>query len=333
MAEVSLISCVVLMAAALAWILMHRPAVLGETWPKLMPGSAAEQSAQSDASLPAGGAGSAVAAAPAASEAEAMASSPVLPAEADSAPTATGATRASASDSSAAAGDTLPLRAAARQGAASMQSQLAGASPRVPVADGLSPSDASGKPSSATPPATLDHLPNRAAGGGPAESLAGDGSRTAAMEVADGSRPADVVPPAARAVGSGGAQVELPGVQAEAARLPVGAAVGSLTAQRLAATREWLAGADDSHFSIQLLLTDFASRDNLESFLRERRDAGEVNNYYVFETRIRSNIWYGVLYMEYASFGAAKAALEELPEEFRFHQPFIRNVRDIATLG
>ena len=67
--------------------------------------------------------------------------------------------------------------------------------------------------------------------------------------------------------------------------------------------------------------------------MRERHDAGEVDNYYVFETRIRSNIWYGVLYKEYASFGAAKAALEELPEEFRNHQPFIRNVRDIATLG
>jgi len=61
--------------------------------------------------------------------------------------------------------------------------------------------------------------------------------------------------------------------------------------------------------------------------------AGEVDNYYIFETRIRSNIWYGVLYKDYASFAAAKAALEELPDEFRDHQPFIRNVRDIATLG
>jgi septal ring-binding cell division protein DamX len=109
--------------------------------------------------------------------------------------------------------------------------------------------------------------------------------------------------------------------------------VGPLTEARLAATRDWLASADDRHFSIQLLLTDFARRANLETFLRARQDAGEVDDYYVFETRIRSNTWYGVLYKEYASFGAAKAALEELPEEFQYHQPFIRNVRDIATLG
>lgn len=214
-----------------------------------------------------------------------------------------------------------------------MRSQSAGTSPKVPLADGSSPSDAPGKPSSATPAATLEHLPYRTDGDGPVERLAGDTRQAAAMGVAGGSRPVGAAPPVAPAGDGGGAQAEPSAVQAETARVPVGEAVGPLTAERLEATREWLAAADDSHFSIQLLLTDFASRDNLESFLRERRDAGEVNHYYVFETRIRSNIWYGVLYMEYTSFGAAKAALEELPEEFRFHQPFIRNVRDIATLG
>jgi septal ring-binding cell division protein DamX len=118
-----------------------------------------------------------------------------------------------------------------------------------------------------------------------------------------------------------------------AARAAPGEEGGSLIEARLAATRQWLQSANDGHFSIQLLLTDFARRDNLENFLRERRDAGEMNDYYVFETRIRNNIWYGVLYKEYSSFAAAKAALDELPEEFRYHQPFIRNVRDIATLG
>lgn len=119
----------------------------------------------------------------------------------------------------------------------------------------------------------------------------------------------------------------------EESSLPVGEALGPLTEARLVATRDWLQAANDQHFSIQLLLTDFARRANLEKFLRERQSAGEVEDYFVFETRIRSNIWYGVLYKEYPSFAAAKAALEELAEEFRYHQPFIRNVRDIATLG
>ncbi len=119
----------------------------------------------------------------------------------------------------------------------------------------------------------------------------------------------------------------------EDSSVQVGEALGPLTEARLVATRDWLQVADEQHFSIQLLLTDFARRANLEKFLRERQSAGEVEDYFVFETRIRSNIWYGVLYKEYPSFAAAKTALEELPEEFRYHQPFIRNVRDIATLG
>ncbi len=115
--------------------------------------------------------------------------------------------------------------------------------------------------------------------------------------------------------------------------VPVGEALGPLTEARLVATRDWLQAANEQHFSIQLLLTDFARRANLEYFLRERQAAGEVDDYFVFERRVRSNVWYGVLYKEYTTFGAAQAALEELREEFRYYQPFIRNVRDIATLG
>ena len=107
--------------------------------------------------------------------------------------------------------------------------------------------------------------------------------------------------------------------------------VGPLTRERLVATRQWLRDADGAHFSIQLLLTDHAQRANLERFLRERHLAGEIADYYVYQTRIRRRVWYGVLYREYASFGAAKAALDELPDEFRRHRPFIRNVRDIAS--
>ena len=82
----------------------------------------------------------------------------------------------------------------------------------------------------------------------------------------------------------------------EESSVQVGEALGPLTEARLVATRDWLQAANEQHFSIQLLLTDFARRANLERFLRERQSAGEVEDYFVFETRIRSNIWYGVLY-------------------------------------
>jgi type II secretory pathway predicted ATPase ExeA/septal ring-binding cell division protein DamX len=113
----------------------------------------------------------------------------------------------------------------------------------------------------------------------------------------------------------------------------VPADVGPLTGARLLATRDWLQRAEGGHFSIQLLLTDFTRRDNLEAFLRDRQLAGEIEHYYVYETRIRSRVWYGVLYRDYATFREARGALDTLPPELRLHQPFIRNVRDIAAMG
>jgi len=157
------------------------------------------------------------------------------------------------------------------------------------------------------------------------------------VAVAPSEPAADPVPAPSVAVSAGPAEEPAPAVAVAVvsrdAPVAVGPEVGPLTEARLAATRDWLQSANDRHFSIQLLLTDFARRANLEKFLLERQAAGEVEDYFVFETRIRSNVWFGVLYKEYPSFGAARDALEELPEEFRYHQPFIRNVSDIATLG
>ena len=106
-----------------------------------------------------------------------------------------------------------------------------------------------------------------------------------------------------------------------------------LVEQRLLATARWLQSADSSHYSIQLLLTDVGRRQNLEDFLRERELAGELEHVYVYETVINNRSWYGVLYREYPSFTAARRALEKLPASLSRHQPFIRNVRDVAALG
>jgi MSHA biogenesis protein MshM len=168
---------------------------------------------------------------------------------------------------------------------------------------------------------------------------AGENSLAAAEEIAvaredAGQSPSTAARPIADTVGTGSSAAGADEVASSVpARITTIEGPGPLTEARLAATRDWLESADQRHFSIQLLLTDFARRGNLETFLRARQSAGEVDNYYVFETRIRSVTWYGILYKEYASFSAAKAALEELPDEFRDHQPFIRNVRDLATLG
>ena len=110
-------------------------------------------------------------------------------------------------------------------------------------------------------------------------------------------------------------------------------AATSLVAQRLQATRLWLSRIDGSHYSIQLLLTDISRRENLEVFLRGREQAGELDDVYVYETVINRRTWFGALYRQYSSFSEARRALEKLPPELSLHAPFIRNVRDISTVG
>jgi MSHA biogenesis protein MshM len=346
LAEFTLASGVVLIVAAVAWTLMHRSEALGQRWQKLFRGAGTAQSEQVVASPGTAAGEIAAAAAAPVSQNPVTAQSPLPAADAGSAPMATSAPDGSTSIASATAGVSEPPGADAPASEAGMHIQSARALPSVPIADGgsrLLLSDTLSKPpqsradaapvDSSAPAAeqadpiaevevARDPLENSGPPSAQATSVTStSGPQSMAQSADSGAEPADA------------GQAEAPIFQAEAPRMPVVEGIGPLTAERLAATRAWLATADDRHFSIQLLLTDFARRANLERFLRERRDAGEVDNYYVFETRIRSNVWFGVLYKEYASFGAAKAALDELPEEFRYHQPFIRNVRDIATLG
>lgn len=112
-----------------------------------------------------------------------------------------------------------------------------------------------------------------------------------------------------------------------------GGVSSSLVEQRLSATRDWLRSVSGSYYSIQLLLTDTTRRQDLEEFLRNRERAGELGNVYVYETVINRRTWFGVLYRAYPTFSAARRALQRLPPDLSLHEPFIRNVRDISTLG
>ena len=312
--ELSLISGLILISAVVAWTFIQRSDGFGERLQKLLPGGAfreISQPAETPAAIPAAilaetpaaiPAGT-PAAIPAAMPAPAAASEPL--AEAVPAPAETAA---------------APMAEARVQPTAAVQPDV-NLQPMVPVADGgswLQLSDTLSQPP-APEPRQAAQLTEVAAD----------------VAVAPSEPAADPVPTPSVAVSASPAEAPVPVVAVVSRDVPVavGPGVGPLTEARLAATRDWLQSADERHFSIQLLLTDFADRTNLEEFLLERQAAGEVENYFVFETRIRSSVWFGVLYKEYPSFDAASDALEELPEEFRYHQPFIRNVRDIATLG
>jgi type II secretory pathway predicted ATPase ExeA/septal ring-binding cell division protein DamX len=319
LAEICLASGVLLIAAAVAWTFVQRPDAVGEQLRRWLPGGAPQQSTEvvRDEGRPGAESGgdAASAAGPPAMAGSGQAVIEPAVASANSSAGTQGGTQAEPEARNSDAGVRL---ASAPAVAIPDAGQLA-------LSDTLSTPPASDGEASAAK-ATPD------AGGDDAREPAGSIGETPESLFASESPPAAGVAEAPQALAST-AQEAAAGAAGEP-WLPEGRGdVGPLIEARLAATRDWLASADGGHFSIQLLLTDFARRANLERFLREREAAGEVDDYYVFETRIRSNLWYGVLYKEYASFSAAKAALEELPEELLDHRPFIRNVRDIATLG
>ncbi|TDJ14191.1 MAG: ATPase [Gammaproteobacteria bacterium] len=336
--EFSLISGLVLIVAAVSWTFAQRSDAVSERLGQWLPGGATQTMPQPAANQEQSG-----------DQANAVA----MP---ESAPTNRQAVLAADASSSAVADD-RPLASVAagsgviarttgatdgqsreQDGGSGTQAQAASAPPPMPIAMGgsrlvLSDSLSQPPPSDArmieqTSTDAPDAIAPAAGAGEPSSAGLAPLPERAAEPVA-----VAVVAPSSDQEAIDQETVETIASPVEESSLPVGEALGPLTEARLVATRDWLQAANDQHFSIQLLLTDFARRANLEKFLRERQSAGEVEDYFVFETRIRSNIWYGVLYKEYPSFAAAKAALEELPEEFRYHQPFIRNVRDIATLG
>ncbi|GMQ77021.1 MAG: hypothetical protein BMS9Abin01_2328 [Gammaproteobacteria bacterium] len=357
--EISLITGLTLIVAAVAWTFVQRSDAVSEQLRQLLPGGAAQQITQPAANQGQPGDAMPVAAMPRPSQTDAQTAG-----SAGESPLATD------SDAIAAATAAADIEFGAQDDGSPTQAPSVTARPVVPVASGgsrLVLSDSLSKPpqpdsrplvgiSMAEPESaaagvqpssdTAASMPLQAADSvtpAPASGAEDRAARAVDQEVdesRDGrgrAKQAGIVPDnplhSRRPWRSDARADETTAAVTEETRVPEGGDVGPLTEARLAATRDWLRSADDRNFSIQLLLTDFARRASLEKFLRERQSAGDVDDYYVFETRIRSSIWYGVLYKEYDSFGAAKAALEELPEEFRYHRPFIRNVRDIATLG
>ncbi len=116
---------------------------------------------------------------------------------------------------------------------------------------------------------------------------------------------------------------------------PAAAEVSSseLMAARIEATRQWLARVDDSHYSIQLLLTAQSQRRHVEAFLEQQYREGEIDQVFVYETVIDDRPYLGVLYREFSGYSAAKRALEDLPLDLKRLGPFIRNLRDVSSVG
>lgn len=224
------------------------------------------------------------------------------------------------------------------------ESQPAEAKPAEQAKAGPEASSEAMRPPDGHPPAEPGSKPGSrslAAGGEP---RVGAGTSAGAALIAAAARAAMLAPD--EPFQSGGPETEtIPrdwpesatAGNASAMQSPVtGAALSpssDLIAARLAVTRQWLGRADDEHYSIQLLLTARSRHRHVEAFLQRRDSEGEIDHVYVYETVIDNRPYLGVLYREFASYSAAKQALENLPGELKRLGPFIRNLRDVASVG
>ena len=98
---------------------------------------------------------------------------------------------------------------------------------------------------------------------------------------------------------------------------------------RLAATRAWLRGADENHFTIQVLLGDADQEAGMERFLRQAGMSEVLDRLYIYRAELRGKPMYGVVYGDFPDYAGAQAALENLPAPLRRHSPFLRNLHQV----
>ena len=89
----------------------------------------------------------------------------------------------------------------------------------------------------------------------------------------------------------------------------------------------WLASAPSSHFTLQV----FAGRDKSAAvaFVKKHSSLGKVD---FFKYMHLGQVWYAVVYGDFASREAAKAASVKLPSALRGKSPWVRSVGDIKKI-
>jgi len=101
----------------------------------------------------------------------------------------------------------------------------------------------------------------------------------------------------------------------------------SLTGQRLAAARQWLAEAVPGSYTIQLMTVFPGSDAEMERFIAHARQEGLLDDIYVCPALSgeASGKWM-VVYKAFPQADAARAALAGLPPALTIYQPFVRNI-------
>lgn len=98
------------------------------------------------------------------------------------------------------------------------------------------------------------------------------------------------------------------------------------TIKSVEATWQWLAGAVDSHYSIQLFMARTSDADKVEAFLQQAPEMLDFTKIHIYETMISGREWYSVSYNDYTTQDSAIKALDALPASLKASDPYLRRV-------
>ena len=96
--------------------------------------------------------------------------------------------------------------------------------------------------------------------------------------------------------------------------------------ERIKQTQQWLTGASDNNYSIQLFMARTSDADKVEAFLEEAPKTLDFTEIYIYETVINGRAWYSVLYSDFATQESAIEELGNLPFSLKASDPYLRRI-------
>ena len=104
-----------------------------------------------------------------------------------------------------------------------------------------------------------------------------------------------------------------------------------LVSQRLQASHHWLSDSGTSGLTIQLLLSEDDNLAKMENLLSNPEYNDLLPNIYLYRSEVNGRQRWNVLYGEFDSKSKALAALADLPDRIRLHQPYLRSLTALRT--
>jgi type II secretory pathway predicted ATPase ExeA len=100
----------------------------------------------------------------------------------------------------------------------------------------------------------------------------------------------------------------------------------SLLQQRLQATEQWIATANNKHYTIQVMQTRSDNTDNLTALLRQPEIQPLLKEIYIHRVNRKEQVFWEMLYGQFTDANSAKAAIASLPETLQRNKPFLRKI-------